>query len=1335
MLKSTATAGLPKKDWKRRFSLRDSRRRGLDTRSQSGGSRRWTSLRHYPHMHPEQVNLTSPPSMPSTSTNSPVPEVVKKSNWQVIEHFGSTNKGSLSSSLIAVEMLYQRYFLKMNQSNMTNLISLLLVFCTGLFILVGVDFILEQYSDSLSQDRNNKLLGLISTAGGCLILYGVIFTILSRPAMNEVHLIIISYFVLITFLALEICISIFCGKLRPLAGTATTLVYTYLTYSLLPVRLKDALLFGTILMVVDLLEMGYIAECSPKEIWSSSIVLLCTNIAGTCTHYPREIAQRKAFLETRQCIEARLKIQRENQQQRLCMKVSILINILFADICGFTTLSDQCTAEELVRLLNELFARFDRLAAEHHCLRIKLLGDCYYCVSGLPEPRPDHAHCTVEMGLDMIDAIALVREVMAVNINMRVGIHTGRVHCGVLGLRKWQFDVWSNDVTLANHMESGGIPGRVHITEETLRCLNGDYEVEPGNGGERNIYLKDHSIETYLIVPQDSYRVVSTQYCFSIQTKLNGTKYHSLFSLTTRLGLGEAADEKNPEDEVNEYLMKAIDARSIDRLRSEHCRPLLLTFREADKETKYAKERDRMLKLYFLCSIVCFVTILTTELIHERNVYTLVCAITLFLILVAVQLVVVVERVQSIGGTLHKISRAIHGNRNNAQILSTFVIFLVFCMALASTLPSPSSTYVRNETIIDTLDSTDDSVIYYLHSTDRFLLLILISMIACAVYQVLISLLKTILMLIMMAGYFHIFFLRKFEYESTYKTGSVTGTSLTMEYVSVVVVIGFVLALIIHSQQTEATYRLDFVWKLQATEEKEDMEHLEAYNKKLLANILPVHVAEHFLNSDNNDVMLFDVVKIFYCYLSFYNKGYERDLYFYFRNVYTLVCAITLFLILVAVQLVVVVERVQSIGGTLHKISRAIHGNRNNAQILSTFVIFLVFCMALASTLPSPSSTYVRNETIIDTLDSTDDSVIYYLHSTDRFLLLILISMIACAVYQVLISLLKTILMLIMMAGYFHIFFLRKFEYESTYKTGSVTGTSLTMEYVSVVVVIGFVLALIIHSQQTEATYRLDFVWKLQATEEKEDMEHLEAYNKKLLANILPVHVAEHFLNSDNNDELYHEQCSFVCIMFASIPNFSEFYVELEANNEGVECLRLLNEIIADFDELLSDEAFFYIEKIKSTGATYMAASGLTQQTCDMKDFKHVTAMADYALRIREQLNVVNEHSFNNFRIRIGINIGPVVAGVIGARKPQYDIWGNAVNVASRMDSTGILDKIQVTKEVYQILKTKGYPLTCRGTIDVKGKGNMETYLLEGPRDVDVKPEPNVIVNPLCDTN
>ncbi|KAL7991794.1 hypothetical protein Chor_016050 [Crotalus horridus] len=278
-------------------------------------------------------------------------------------------------------------------------------------------------------------------------------------------------------------------------------------------------------------------------------------------------------------------------------------------------------------------------------------------------------------------------------------------------------------------------------------------------------------------------------------------------------------------------------------------------------------------------------------------------------------------------------------------------------------------------------------------------------------------------------------------------------------------------------------------------------------------------------------------------------------------------------------------------------------------------------------------------------------------------------------------------------------------------------GIWVALKIVTPVVITVFVLAVYLHAQQVESTARLDFLWKLQATEEKEEMEELQAYNRRLLHNILPKDVAAHFLAQERrNDELYYQSCECVAVMFASISNFSEFYVELEANNEGVECLRLLNEIIADFDEIISEDQFRQLEKIKTIGSTYMAASGLNDSTYDKVGKTHIKALADFAMRLMDQMKYINEHSFNNFQMKIGLNIGPVVAGVIGARKPQYDIWGNTVNVASRMDSTGVPDRIQVTTDMYQVLTINNYQLECRGVVKVKGKGEMTTYFLnEGP--------------------
>jgi adenylate cyclase 9 len=174
------------------------------------------------------------------------------------------------------------------------------------------------------------------------------------------------------------------------------------------------------------------------------------------------------------------------------------VSILFADIVGFTQMSSNKTAEQLVGLLSDLFGRFDQLTYEHQCEKISTLGDAYYCVAGCPEPIAEHAFCCVDMGLAMVKTIKEFDDENNEQVGMRVGIHTGTVLCGIIGNKRFKFDVWSNDVTLANKMETAGVPGKVHITQATKDFLDDTYLYEDGNGSSRHVALE--GITTYLIL-------------------------------------------------------------------------------------------------------------------------------------------------------------------------------------------------------------------------------------------------------------------------------------------------------------------------------------------------------------------------------------------------------------------------------------------------------------------------------------------------------------------------------------------------------------------------------------------------------------------------------------------------------------------------------------------------------------------------------------------------------------------------------------------------------------------------------------------------------------------
>ncbi|GAA6076121.1 adenylate cyclase type 3-like isoform X2 [Tachysurus ichikawai] len=283
-------------------------------------------------------------------------------------------------------------------------------------------------------------------------------------------------------------------------------------------------------------------------------------------------------------------------------------------------------------------------------------------------------------------------------------------------------------------------------------------------------------------------------------------------------------------------------------------------------------------------------------------------------------------------------------------------------------------------------------------------------------------------------------------------------------------------------------------------------------------------------------------------------------------------------------------------------------------------------------------------------------------------------------------------------------------------------------KYLMTVMIIVMMISFYYFARHVERQSRKLFLWKIEVHDQKERVYEMRTYNEALVTNMLPEHVAKHFLGSKKRDEeLYSQSYDEIGVMFASIPNFSDFYTEEGINNGGIECLRILNEIISDFDTLLDRSEFLCITKIKTIGSTYMAASGVTPESntngyssrkkedqCILERWQHLADLADFALAMKVTLNNLNKQSFNSFMLRIGLNMGGVLAGVIGARKPHYDIWGNTVNVASRMESTGVMGNIQVVEDCYKILREYGFRFVRRGPIYVKGKGELLTYFMKG---------------------
>ncbi|KAM6320437.1 adenylate cyclase type 9 isoform 1-T1 [Podargus strigoides] len=862
------------------------------------------------------------------------------------------------------------------------------------------------------------------------------------------------------------------------------------------------------------------------------------------------------------------------------------VSILFADIVGFTKMSANKSAHALVGLLNDLFGRFDRLCEDTKCEKISTLGDCYYCVAGCPEPRADHAYCCIEMGLGMIKAIEQFCQEKKEMVNMRVGVHTGTVLCGILGMRRFKFDVWSNDVNLANLMEQLGVAGKVHISEATAKYLDDRYEMEDGKVIERvgQSVVADQlkGLKTYLISGQK----VKEPHCSCSQALLPGLEPGD----GARIQGASSAENAGDTTKTLKRAEKTKPCPSCSTTLAPHCDvsidegAIQNGCQDEHKNSTKApgghspKTQNGLLSPPQEEKLSNSQTSLY-EMLQEKGRWGGVSLDQSALL--PLRFKNIREKTDAHFVDVIKEDSLMKDYFFKPPINKLSLNFLDQDLEMAYR-TSYQEEVVRNAPVKTFASATFSSLLDVFLSTTVFLIL----SVTCFL-----------------------------------KHGMVASPPPPAA------VVVFIIAILVEVLSLVISIRMAFF-----------LEEVMTCTKRLL-EVISGWLPRHFFGAI---LVSLPALAVF----SHFTSDFETNIHY------------TMFMC---------------------------------CAILITIVQYCNFCQL---------SSWMR-------------------------------SLLATVVGAVLLILLYVSLCPDSSMETFHLDLAQNLSSRRSPCNSSVpSDTKRPADLIGQeVILVSFLLLLLVWflNREFEVSYRLHYHGDVEADLHRTKIQSMRDQADWLLRNIIPYHVAEQLKVSQS----YSKNHDSGGVIFASIVNFSEFY---EENYEGgKECYRVLNELIGDFDELLSKPHYSSIEKIKTIGATYMAASGLNTSQCQDNNHPHghLQTLFEFA---KEMMRVVDDFNNNmlwfNFKLRIGFNHGPLTAGVIGTTKLLYDIWGDTVNIASRMDTTGVECRIQVSEESYRILNKMGYDFDYRGTVNVKGKGQMKTYLYPKCMDNGIVPHHQLSISP-----